>query len=243
MNTRSNQQLVATSIEMDISPEEDDKLFNAVNRMLGDCHQVGRETQPEIYHFEKPCICTDYGKIIELTVDGHTLNTPKAIVYALIYRARPGFKSVISHQGGRGPKCIEPTHLNIVLMGENNQHRTCHRLIKEQVDKWEHPNSGKRTAEREGTIFYEGCRHTDHPCFKQYGTLNTDEEIWPYGRIVYDPGFGFSIAASDFEPISFSDSDWCTSWSDTFRIRVPFASLSTQQWQHEKTLTNNLLSC
>ena len=95
MNTRSNQQLVATSIEMDISPEEDDKLFNAVNRMLGDCHQVGRETQPEIYHFEKPCICT----------------------------------------------------------------------------------------------------------------ISRNREIWPYGRIVYDPGFGFSIAASDFEPISFSDSD------------------------------------
>ena len=186
------------SIQLDISCDEEEELLIAVRRMLSNCYQLGRESQPEIYHFEKPCICTKYDGEIKVVVDGHLLQSKKAIVYALIYRARTAhFRYVISHQCGAGPNCIEPTHLNIVLRGENNAHRGCHRAIRLGVDVWQHPSSDKTEAEREGTIFLDGCKHTNHPCFKQFGRLKPDEEIWPYGRIIYDPGFGFSTEASE----------------------------------------------
>ena len=169
---------VAKIIELDINPEEEANLQRIVDKLKRDSYQLGKETRPEIYHYEKPCIITKAReKKPTARVDGHTLDTPYAIVYALEFRARPGKGSVISHQCGRGPSCIEPSHLHIILIGENNEKAKCHNRIRDGVKDWE-SDPDKSVEDREGTIFYEGCKHKNRPCFKQFGKLESDEEIW-----------------------------------------------------------------
>ena len=165
--------------ELDISPEERANLQRIVDKLRQNSYQMGKETRPEIYEYMKPCICTiPTGKDDTVVIDGKKLSTPYGIVYALEFGVCPiKGKSVISHQCGRGPLCIEPSHLHIILIGDNNRKTKCHNKIRKGVKAWE-SDSDVSQEDREGTIFYEGCGHNERPCFMQFGKLKHDEEIW-----------------------------------------------------------------
>ena len=164
--------------ELDIWPHLD-PLLRTVQLFKVSSYQVGREVGWH-YH-EKPCIMSRKGIKFQAITIGQgprraTLKTPYAVVFALEYRMYPAWDNrfLVSHRCGKGPLCIEPTHMHIASVGENNERRVCHELIKKEHKKREN----KRTkAFREGTWFLEWCPH-DPPCFVQWGKLKGNDRIW-----------------------------------------------------------------
>ena len=84
--------------------------------------------------------------------------------FILKYQIYPKSGYVIGHRCGKGPRCIETSHFDIVSIRVNNQCKTCHNGI----DEWEvlARNNGIPKADRTGTIYYHDCPHTPG-CFRQ----------------------------------------------------------------------------
>lgn len=169
---------IRRSFVLDISSKRAE-LEALVSQWKKTCYQLGNERHPEIRHYERPCIHSRPGKWQSIKIGSTKLKTPYAVAFALEYGRYPRSPFMISHGCGNGPCCIEPTHMHISTIGENNQHKTCHRRIREIVKDMESTHS---VAEREGTIGWRGCRHNP-TCFLQFGKLEGSDRIW-FGPLI-----------------------------------------------------------
>lgn len=170
--------MAQNSLELDIWPQLG-PLLETVQLFKASAYQVGNEVG--WHYYEKQCLMSRDIKFHPIAIGPVTLKSPYAVVFALEYRMYPlkhnGF--LISHRCGRGPKrkslwkCIEPTHMHIASIGENNGRKVCHGLIEKD---YENMKSKRTKAFRNGTWFLESCPH-DPPCFMQWGKLQGNDMI------------------------------------------------------------------
>jgi len=132
----------------------------------------GIESDPETYVFAEPCkVAKVKGKHDrklkgDPCIQGKEIDGVYVAAFVYKYERFPKKGYCISHICGYpGSRCVEPTHLEVVLRSLNTGRKTCH----DRIVKWEQLNQKKLSLEkRQGTIFYHDCMHWPL-CYRQLG--------------------------------------------------------------------------